>query len=209
MSGTPVTFAPTTRCPSSNVRVRMVPRPRSEKELRPCWPLDVLNVPVAAPVDPCSEGSCAMVLNTLGCALLAICSSPMTVVGVGALKPLVVMRDPVTTMSAALGGGVSAASCGGATSCAGAAAGAVWAWAVWAWAMPASAMVARAVRLALAQCRVMNVLTFFDPSLYQPPTGPARLLRRWFLFLSRSGFRGTYDIGRRRCGTADFQGFAA
>lgn len=52
MSGTPVTLAPTTRWPSSRVRVRIVPRPRSENEERPCEPLEVLNVPVAAPVEP-------------------------------------------------------------------------------------------------------------------------------------------------------------
>ena len=57
MSGTPVTFAPTTRWPSSSVSVRIVPRPRSEKELRPCVPLDVLLVPVVTPVEPCSDGS--------------------------------------------------------------------------------------------------------------------------------------------------------
>ena len=57
MSGTPVMLAGTTRWPSSSVRVRMVPRPRSENELRPCAPLDVLNVPVVAPVEPCREGS--------------------------------------------------------------------------------------------------------------------------------------------------------
>src|SRR5690349_22319098 len=34
-SVTPVTFAPTTRWPSSRVRVRMVPRPRRLSELKP------------------------------------------------------------------------------------------------------------------------------------------------------------------------------
>ena len=52
MSGTPVTFAPTTRCPSSSVRVRIAPTPRSEKELRPCCPLDVLKVLTEVPVEP-------------------------------------------------------------------------------------------------------------------------------------------------------------
>ena len=61
--------------------------------------LEVLKVPVAAPVDPCSEGSWAIVLKILGCALFWICSSPITVVGVGAVNPLVVMRLPVTTIS--------------------------------------------------------------------------------------------------------------
>jgi hypothetical protein len=85
MSGTPETLAPTTRWPSSRVSVRIGPRPRSEKELSPCVPLDVLNVPVEAPVDPWSYGSCATALKMLGCAFLRIWSSPITVVGVGAL----------------------------------------------------------------------------------------------------------------------------
>ena len=112
MSGTPVTFAPTTRCPSSRVSVRIVPSPRSEKELSPCDPLDVLLVPVVTPVDPCSEGSCAIVLKMLGCAFKASCSAPITVVGVGAAKPLETMRDPVTTMS---GAGPASSLCGGAS----------------------------------------------------------------------------------------------
>ncbi len=62
-------------------------------------------------------------VKTLGCALAAICSSPITVVGVGALKPLDWMREPVTTMSCARSsawseGGVACGSGSGAVSCA-------------------------------------------------------------------------------------------
>ncbi len=116
MSGTPVTLAPTTRCPSSSVSVRIAPTPRSEKELSPCCPLEVLNVPVLVPVDPCSDGSCAIVVKILGCAFAAIAAASITVVGVGAVKPLVVIRDPVTTMSCAVGsaGGAGALPGGGA-----------------------------------------------------------------------------------------------
>lgn len=103
MSGTPVTLAPTTRWPSSSVSVRIVPTPRSEKELRPCAPLEVLKVLTCVPLDPCSDGSWEIVVKILGWAFAAICSLPITVVGVGAVKPLVLMRDPVTMISAALG----------------------------------------------------------------------------------------------------------
>ena len=50
-----------------------------------------------------------MVLKMLGCAFCWICSAPITVVGVGAVKPLDVMRDPVTTMSDDAGGVSSSA----------------------------------------------------------------------------------------------------
>jgi len=43
-----------------------VPRPRNEKDERPCWPLEVLKVPVVAPVDPCSDGNCVMAVKMLG-----------------------------------------------------------------------------------------------------------------------------------------------
>ena len=151
MSGTPVTLAPTTRCPSSRVSVRIVPRPRSEKELRPCCPLDVLLVPVVTPVEPAKDGSCAIVVKTFGSALLAICAAPTICVGVGARKPVVVMREPVTTISAAPAAGGAA---WGAEASAGGVAGAAWsgggvwscgAGAVCAWAGMASATVSSAV----------------------------------------------------------------
>lgn len=102
ISGTPVTLAPTTRWPSSSVSVRIAPTPRSEKELRPCAPLEVLKVLTLVPLDPYSDGNCAIALKTFGCALAVMALASTTVVGVGAVKPLVVMRDPVTTMSCAL-----------------------------------------------------------------------------------------------------------
>jgi hypothetical protein len=46
--------------------VRIGPRPRKANELNPCVPLEVLKVPVATPVEPCSDGSRAMELNTFG-----------------------------------------------------------------------------------------------------------------------------------------------
>ncbi len=101
MSGTPVTLAPTTRCPSSSVSVRIVPSPRSEKELSPCCPLEVELTLVEVLAEPCSDGSCATVVKILGSAFLAIESAVSTWVGVGAVKPLVRMREPVTTMSRA------------------------------------------------------------------------------------------------------------
>jgi hypothetical protein len=99
MSGTPVTLAGTTRWPSSRVRVRMVPRPRSENELRPCWPLEVLNVPVVAPVEPCSDGSWVMAVKMFGWAARSSSAWPRTWVGVGAVKPVDRIRVPVTTIS--------------------------------------------------------------------------------------------------------------
>ncbi|MGK6323680.1 hypothetical protein ACMGDM_11415 [Sphingomonas sp. DT-51] len=54
---------------------------------------------MAAPVDPCSDDSRTIVLKSLSCALLRIWSSQITVVGVGAEKPLDVIREPVTTTS--------------------------------------------------------------------------------------------------------------
>lgn len=62
-------------------------------------PLEVLLVPVVTPVEPISDGSSAMVLKTFGSALLARSAAPSIWVGVGALKPLEVMRDPVTVTS--------------------------------------------------------------------------------------------------------------
>src|ERR1044072_902251 len=88
MSGTPVTFAPTTRWLSSSVNVRMVPRPRSANELKPCVPLDVLFVPVVTPVEPMSDGSLVIALKIFGCALFWRSSALIIVVGVGALKPV-------------------------------------------------------------------------------------------------------------------------
>src|SRR6187431_3268391 len=61
-----------------------------------------------------------MVLKMLGCALFAICSSPIIVVGVGALKPLDMMREPVTMMSRSgvSAGGVDWSGAGATVSCA-------------------------------------------------------------------------------------------
>jgi hypothetical protein len=66
-------------------------------------PLDVLLVPTVAPVLPWSEGSCAMVVKMLGWAFFAIAAALSTWVGVGAAKPVAVMREPVTTISLAAG----------------------------------------------------------------------------------------------------------
>jgi hypothetical protein len=85
--------------PQPLVIVTMVPRPRSENELRPCWPLDVLNVPVVAPVEPCSEGSWVMAVKILGWAARSRSASPNTWVGVGAVNPVDRIRVPVTTIS--------------------------------------------------------------------------------------------------------------
>ena len=100
-SVTPVTLAPTTRWPSSRVRVRIGPRPRRLSELRPWMPLLVLLVLVVRPVLPCSAGSSAMVLNTFGWAFLVRSAALSVVVGVGWVKPREAMREPdtVTTVS--------------------------------------------------------------------------------------------------------------
>ncbi len=57
---------------------------------------------VATPLDPCRDGNCVIVVNRFGSALLAISSGLMVVVGVGALKPRVVMREAVTVTSTVL-----------------------------------------------------------------------------------------------------------
>jgi hypothetical protein len=124
-------LAGTTRWPSSRVRVRIVPRPRSENELRPCEPLEVLNVPVVAPVDPCKDGSWAMVVKMFGSALRSRSARPRTWVGVGVVKPVDRMRVPVTTISDS---DVVLGSAGGAGACAD-----------WALADPADAIIATAL----------------------------------------------------------------
>src|SRR5690606_29519197 len=55
-------------------------------------------LPTVTPVEPCSEGSSAMVVKMLGCAFCWIASESMICVGVGALNPVLRMRDPVTTI---------------------------------------------------------------------------------------------------------------
>jgi hypothetical protein len=77
----------------------MVPRTRRENELRPCEPLEVLNVPVVAPVDPCKEGNWAIVVKMFGSALRSRSAWPRAWVGVGAVKPVDLIREPVTTIS--------------------------------------------------------------------------------------------------------------
>ena len=99
----------------------MVPSPRSEKELNPCMPLEVLLVPVVTPVEPCSEGSSAIVLKMLGSAFLAISAAPNTWVGVGARKPVEVILVPVTTTSCTVPVCARSDDAVGAVSCAGAA----------------------------------------------------------------------------------------
>jgi hypothetical protein len=96
-STTPVTLAGVTRCPSSSVNVRMVPRLRRLNELNPCIPLLVLLAKVVRPVLPWSAGNCAMASNRLGSATFSISALDSTVVGVGCVNPAEVIRDPVTT----------------------------------------------------------------------------------------------------------------
>ena len=53
---------------------------------------------MVVPVDPCKDGSCAIVVKMFGCAFWRS-PPPITVVGVGALKPLEMIREPVTMIS--------------------------------------------------------------------------------------------------------------
>src|SRR5262249_9056828 len=96
---TPVTLAGVTRCPSSSVKVRIVPRLRRLNELSPCMPLLVLLEKVVRPVLPWSAGSCAMASKRLGSATFSISALDRTVVGVGCVTPAEVIRDPVTTIA--------------------------------------------------------------------------------------------------------------
>ena len=128
-SVTLVTFAPTTRWPSSRVRVRIVPRPRSDSDDRPCTPLDVLYVNVVRPVLPCRAGSSASVLNRFGLADFARSSAVSVVVGVGWLKPRAAMREPETTTVLTPSWGVAAAGAGAGAEAGSAGTAAVsWAW---------------------------------------------------------------------------------
>ena len=94
----PVTLAGATRCPSSSTSVRIVPKPRKPKALKPLRPVLVALVLTSGPVLPCSAGSSVTVSKTLDCALFAIISALTTVMGVGALNPILVIRveDTIT-----------------------------------------------------------------------------------------------------------------
>src|SRR3546814_15935257 len=74
------------------------------------------------PAESLTEGNRLMMSETWAGARCSICSAPTTVVGEGAVYPLALRREPVTTMSSSAGG-LDAA--GGAGS--------------WAWAVAASA----------------------------------------------------------------------
>ena len=149
-SVTPVTLAPTTRWPSSSVRVRIVPRPRRLRELRPWMPLLVLLVLVVRPVLPCSAGSSVSVLNRFGLAAFSRSAALRLVVGVGWEKPRAAMREPemrttdVEAGSAAVGV-ASGAVASGVVSMAGSVC-ACWAWAA-----------APTIQQALATARLMRV----------------------------------------------------
>src|ERR1700722_8845200 len=105
MSGTPVTLAGTKRSPSIRVRVRMVPRPNRLKDTRPLGPPLVPLTLADWPVDPISEGSWVMALKILSLAWFWMKSWLMTVVGVGALKPAVMMREDDTVTDSIDGAG--------------------------------------------------------------------------------------------------------
>src|SRR5580693_881195 len=75
----------------------MVPRPRRLNCDRPLAPVLVLPSLTEVPVLPDKDGSWVMASNTLGLACWAISAELTTVVGVGALKPLAVIREEETT----------------------------------------------------------------------------------------------------------------
>jgi len=105
MSGTPVTLAGTKRSPSIRVRVRMVPRPNRLKDDRPLVPPLVPLTLASWPVEPINEGSWVMALKILSLAWFWMKSWLMTVVGVGALKPAVMMREDDTVTDSIDGAG--------------------------------------------------------------------------------------------------------
>ena len=96
ISTTPCVEVGMMRSPSIMTRVRWVPTPRMFSVERPLTPLELPPLPKVAPVEPCSEGSSVMVVKTLGLACFSISCALNTVVGVGASKPLLMMREDDT-----------------------------------------------------------------------------------------------------------------
>src|SRR5215469_4074877 len=92
MSITPCGEVGTTRSPSIRIRLRWVPTPRRFRVERPFTPLEEPPLPTLEPVEPIIEGSWVIVVKTLELACFRMSSAPITVVGVGASNPLVVMR---------------------------------------------------------------------------------------------------------------------
>src|SRR4051812_34799913 len=75
----------------------MVPRPRRLKDDNPLLAELVLPLALCMPVLPDNDGNWVIESKTLGWAVAWMSAAPTTVVGVGALKPLAVMREAETT----------------------------------------------------------------------------------------------------------------
>src|SRR5438067_5970693 len=78
------------------IRLRWVPMPRRLSVESPFTPLEEPPLPAVVPVEPIREGSWVMVVKTLALACLISSSALITVVGVGASKPLLMMREDDT-----------------------------------------------------------------------------------------------------------------
>ena len=176
-SVTPVTLAPTTRWPSSRVRVRIVPRPRRLSELKPWMPLDVLLVLVVRPVLPCSAGSSASVLNRFGLAAFSRSALDRLVVGVGCVKPRAAMREPEmrTTFASGTAGAASGAWAAWESGAGGCAGSACCAWA--APSMPQALATARLMRVRCSGVRmVVSIILMWSACRLGWAAGPVRRL---------------------------------
>src|SRR5476649_2869175 len=96
MSLKPPEEAATTRSPSIRIRFLLVPIPRMFSAERPLTPLELPPLPTLEPVLPISEGSWVTVTKMLVLACFSNSAALMTVVGVGASKPPLMMREDDT-----------------------------------------------------------------------------------------------------------------